>query len=180
MAEICNINQAVEQYYDHLRNFIQTKVSDKETAEDLTQEVMFELTKSCEQPDKIQNTKAWLFRVARNTIYDYYQKHRDELNESQLEHLSEAQKIDMPLDAKDYIHSMMAYLPAADQEILELADIQEMPQKEIADKLGLGLSATKMRVKRAREKLLSQFNQCCVIEFDAQGHFAGCTIKPFC
>jgi RNA polymerase sigma-70 factor (ECF subfamily) len=75
---------------------------------------------------------------------------------------------------------MIELLPKEYAKPLMLSDIDKIPQKDIAKQLNLELSATKMRIQRARIKLRALFVDCCHIEFDKQGNFIGCSIKEFC
>ena len=47
---------------------------------------------------------------------------------------------------------------------MELSDIEGVPQKTIADQLGLTLVATKSRIQRARKKLKEKFDECGEME----------------
>ena len=75
---------------------------------------------------------------------------------------------------------MIQLLPKDYANPLMLSDIDKIPQKEIAKQLNLELSATKMRIQRARTKLRSLFVECCHLEYDKQGNFTGCSIKASC
>jgi RNA polymerase sigma-70 factor (ECF subfamily) len=44
-----------------------------------------------------------------------------------------------------------------------------LPQKEVADRLGLSLSGAKSRVQRGREKLRQNLSECCDIETGKNG-----------
>lgn len=80
----------------------------------------------------------------------------------------------------DYIIPMIKLLPKEYAIPLMLSDIDKIPQKEIAKQLNLELSATKMRIQRARKKLRDLFVECCHLEYDKQGNFIGCVIKHSC
>jgi RNA polymerase sigma-70 factor (ECF subfamily) len=49
-----------------------------------------------------------------------------------------------------------------------------MTQVELARHLGLGLSAAKSRVQRAREMVRARVEKCCHLEFDAYGTMVDC------
>ena len=53
-----------------LLTFISNRTPTIEDAEDILQDVFYELVQS----DAIENTAAWLYRVARNKITDWYRK----------------------------------------------------------------------------------------------------------
>jgi len=71
-------------------------------------------------------------------------------------------------------------LPAKYSEPLIMSDIENIPLKIIGEKLGISLSATKMRVQRARKMLLNLFHECCEIEYTKSGKFSHCTVRNNC
>jgi RNA polymerase sigma factor (sigma-70 family) len=61
-----------------LRNFIRQRVADPGDAEDILQDVLYELVEAYRLPEPIEQVGAWLFRVARNRIIDLFRKNRPE------------------------------------------------------------------------------------------------------
>jgi RNA polymerase sigma factor (sigma-70 family) len=59
-----------------LRNFVRRRVADAADAEDILQEVFMELVESYRLPQPVEQVGAWLFRVARNRITDFFRKKR--------------------------------------------------------------------------------------------------------
>src|SRR5437588_12763861 len=57
-----------------LRNFIRRRVPDSEDAEDIMQEVFYELVEANRLLMPIEHVTGWLFRVARNRITDLWRK----------------------------------------------------------------------------------------------------------
>ena len=66
-----SIRDSVKEYGKRLFSFIRGKVNTDEDAEDILQDVWYQLSKTT---DIIEETGAWLFRVARNRIIDKYRK----------------------------------------------------------------------------------------------------------
>lgn len=71
-----NIIQAVSDYGKRLFYFIRGRVNTDEDAEDILQDVWYQFSRVLEQ-EPIEQTSAWLFRVARNRIIDKYRKHQE-------------------------------------------------------------------------------------------------------
>ncbi|MGI9530273.1 sigma-70 family RNA polymerase sigma factor [Lutimonas sp.] len=179
--ECCNINEIVQEFYNYLKSYISGKVKDKSMAEDIVQEVMIKLIESQQKGKEIINIKAWLFQVSRNTIYDYFNKNNIAYNLDNDWNLTEESSSEMSnILAEDYVIPMIELLPKEYATPLMLSDIDKIPQKEIARQLDLELSATKMRIQRARKKLRNQFVECCHLDYDKQGNFIGCSIKESC
>ncbi len=61
-----------------LGSFIRRRVADLGDAEDILQDVLFELVEAWRLPAPIEQVGAWLFRVARNRIVDRFRKKREE------------------------------------------------------------------------------------------------------
>lgn len=67
------ISQAVVDYGERLRSFIQPKVNNDEDAEDILQEVWYQFS-NLTNISQIVNVGGWLYRVTRNKITDSYRK----------------------------------------------------------------------------------------------------------
>jgi RNA polymerase sigma factor (sigma-70 family) len=68
------ISAAVEKEQSRLRNFIRRHVPDPGDAEDILQDVLYELVEAYRLLNPIEQVGAWLFRVARNRITDRFRK----------------------------------------------------------------------------------------------------------
>ena len=179
--ECCNLNEVVQEFYNYLHAYLLKKVKDQNLADDLVQEVMVQLVESHQKDVEVKNIKAWLFQVSRNTLYDYFKKNKLEVtleDDWQLEQLSTSNF--SKILVSDYVIPMIQMLPKNYSVPLKLSDVDNIPQKQIAEQLNLGLSTTKMRIQRGRQKLKALFVECCDIEYDKDGNFVHCTIKENC
>src|SRR5262245_1301661 len=68
-----NIIQAVKDYGKRLFYFIRGRVNSDEDAEDILQDVWYQFSNVISR-EPIEQTSAWLYRVARNRIIDKYRK----------------------------------------------------------------------------------------------------------
>jgi len=73
-----NIIRAVSDYGKGLFNFIRGKVRTDTDAEDILQDVWFQLS-NIDDTDEIEQLRGWLFKVARNKIIDRSRKKTEEL-----------------------------------------------------------------------------------------------------
>jgi RNA polymerase sigma factor (sigma-70 family) len=76
------IAETIEREQGRLRSFIRKRVPDIE-AEDVLQDVLFELVEAYRLMKPIEQAGAWLFRVARNRIIDRFRKKKPETSLSQ-------------------------------------------------------------------------------------------------
>jgi RNA polymerase sigma factor (sigma-70 family) len=73
------ISEAINREQTRLRNFIRKRVPDPGDAEDILQEVFYELVQAYRIMKPVEQVTAWLFRVARNRITDLFRKRKPEL-----------------------------------------------------------------------------------------------------
>ena len=72
------IAEVVEREQSRLRNFIRRRVPDPRDAEDILQDVFYELVEANRLLMPIEHVTGWLFRVARNRITDLFRKKKPE------------------------------------------------------------------------------------------------------
>jgi RNA polymerase sigma factor (sigma-70 family) len=72
------ISEAIERDTSRLRNFIRKRVPDQSDAEDILQEVFYELVEAYRMMKPVEQVTAWLFRVTRNRITDLFRSKRPE------------------------------------------------------------------------------------------------------
>jgi RNA polymerase sigma factor (sigma-70 family) len=73
-----HLSEVVEREQSRLRSFIRRRVPDPRDAEDILQEVFFELAEANRLLMPIEHVTGWLFRVARNRITDLFRKKQPE------------------------------------------------------------------------------------------------------
>jgi RNA polymerase sigma factor (sigma-70 family) len=72
------ISEAIEREKPRLRNFIRRRVADQSDAEDILQEVFYELVEAYRMMKPVEQVTAWLFQVARNRITDLFRSKKRE------------------------------------------------------------------------------------------------------
>jgi RNA polymerase sigma factor (sigma-70 family) len=70
------ISEAIRLEWTRLRSFIRKRVADPGDAEDILQDVFYELVQAYRLMKPVEQVGAWLFRVARNRITDRFRKQR--------------------------------------------------------------------------------------------------------
>jgi len=71
-----HISEAVNREQSRLRNFVRKRVPDPSDAEDILQDVFFELVEAYRMMKPVRQVTAWLFQVARNRITDWFRRER--------------------------------------------------------------------------------------------------------
>jgi RNA polymerase sigma factor (sigma-70 family) len=72
------VSEAINREQPRLRNFIRRRVPDREDAEDILQDVFYELVEAYHLMQPVEQVTAWLFRVARNRIIDLFRRRQRE------------------------------------------------------------------------------------------------------
>ncbi len=162
--------QLWKEFNQELLGFINSKVSTKELAEDILQEVFIKIHQNVNTIRDDQKISSWIYQITRNTIIDYYRKRKlntTELNiESNLVDEGEASASNISNCLKPFIHR----LPEKYKEVLLETTYQNVSQKDFAEKHNLSYSAAKSRVQRARRELKAFFIDCCAVESDQYGN----------
>src|SRR3984957_17982333 len=69
-----NLSDVIQDEYRRLFQFIRTRVDDQGDAEDILQDVFYELIEAYRLMQPIEQVGSWLYRVARNRIIDRFRK----------------------------------------------------------------------------------------------------------
>lgn len=148
-----------ERYFPPIFQFIRLRISDRDLARDIAADVFLDFFVALRgrNPPRT-HLRAWLFRVARNKIYDYYGKQKrfpmttlDEWvpgttgQDPETELLQSLQV--------EQTRQVMHMLVAEQQEVLILRFGQELSLKETADLMGRSVSAVKSLQFRAVDNL---------------------------
>ncbi len=106
-------------------------------------------------PDR--NVAAWLRMVATRVAYNYT---RAENTRRRYHDRVETGGEDGDRDERrQYVQRLLETLHPAEQEVLILRHVEEWSVEEIAKHLGIGVSATKMRLLRARKSMLARHGE---------------------
>jgi len=176
-----DVGKLIEEHQPRLKSFIRKRVSTNEEAEDILQDVFYQLVKSVEDTlNPIEQVTAWLYRVARNTIINRGRKKQEEqLPASQyddeghiLKDFSEILFDDEAVTPEtEYLRSLvwqeldaaLSELPPEQREAFELTELDDLPVKDVAGTLGIPVNTLLSRkhyaVKHLRKRLESLYQE---------------------
>ena len=169
--------QAWRAHEAELLGFLRHQLGDPHRAEDLLQEVFLKAMRQGQRFCEVEQPRAWLFQVARNSLIDDVRRQRatDSLN-AELE--APAPDEGSPVDAlAECIERNLPQLDPADQDVLRRCDLDGWRQQDYADRSGLTLTATKARLRRARTRLRALLIDRCGVRFDDRGAVC-CAVPP--
>lgn len=136
-------------------------------SEDLAQEVFLKAFFALERFEGRSSFKTWLQRIKINHCLNYLEKLRRRLSvdvddpsladREELHVAPDAEKRVQMISDRERIAYVLDSLPDTLRVPLVLRDADGSSYREIAGELGIGLSAAKMRIKRAREVFRSRW-----------------------
>jgi RNA polymerase sigma factor (sigma-70 family) len=160
------ISDALGKEQARLRNFIRRRVPDARDAEDILQEVFYELVEAYRAAETIEQVGAWLFRVARNRITDLFRKKKtasleDEIaaGEEEGESLGWAELLPSPDAGPEEIlarnvmieelEEALAELPSEQREIFLANEVEGRSFRDIAEETGVSINTLLSRKRYA-------------------------------
>jgi RNA polymerase sigma factor (sigma-70 family) len=167
------ISEAIDRDKTRLRNFIRRRVADPSDAEDILQEVFYELVETYRLMKPIEQVGAWLFRVARNRITDLFRKRKPEAstNDPVIAEEGESLTLEDLLPSRDAgpeaayartvlleeLEDALEELPEEQREVFLAHEIEGRSFKELAVETGLSVNTLLSRkhyaVIHLRERL---------------------------
>lgn len=131
--------------------------------EDLVQDTFIKVFRKLETWQATAPFENWMRKIAYNTGYDFFRKNsrnpasiakgNTEENEIALERLSEDATQRESYEMIEQAQKALSLLDTEDRMLLTLQYLEELSLAEIADQFGWGLSKTKVKSFRARNKL---------------------------
>ena len=181
MTQNQSIQETVKKEGPRLLDFIRRRIPDAADAEDILQDVFFQLIEASRLTKPIENVGAWLFTVARNKITDLFRKKKPESLEKQLirgkEEDGEMLNLSDLLPAQndspenkmlrsavmEELEDALAELPAEQREVFLLHEIDGKSFKEISESSGVSVSTLLSRKRYAvlflRERLRELYDE---------------------
>lgn len=163
--ELFNVTRAYEElmrrYQRTLFNVCARYLGNDRDADDVSQEIMLKVLYGLKKFEGKSKFKTWLYSITYNECTTQYRKDRrkrrlfDALSLNPLDEEVEPE----PIDTKNTdLDRWLVGVNAIDREIIILRFVAELEFQDIASIMHLGLSATKMRYKRAIDRLRENFS----------------------
>ncbi len=149
-------------YHKRVYEFVLKRVSLKEVAEDLTSEIFEKIYKSVED-FKWQgiSISAWIFRIARNRIIDYYRKNAKRKNDSSLydytnvieSPLKESEELMIESEEHVALYNSIREFSEQDQYLIYYKFFETFNNKKIAKLMQMSETNVGTRLHRIRKKM---------------------------
>jgi len=147
-----------DKYVTRIYRFVLIKVSSKQVAEDLTQDIFLKTWQHLVDKRHVKSFQAFIFRVARNTVIDYYrQSNKQELP---LEYVPDdidlSENIEKDLDAAldtNKLLKKIRQLKPEYQEVLLLRYLEDLSIDDISKVIQKDKNNVRVTIHRALAKL---------------------------
>ncbi|GHS85194.1 RNA polymerase subunit sigma-24 [Bacteroidia bacterium] len=176
-----NVSELIAAYQPQLKSYIHKRVTNKEDAEDILQDVFHQLIKTVETSlNPIEHVSAWLYRVAHNLIINKGIKkkelalpaYRDDDGDGDImQGLSDVLFQDASSSPEmEYLRSLvwteletaLAELPPEQRKIYELTELEGIPVKDISETTGIAVNTLLSRkhyaVLHLRKRLVGLYH----------------------
>jgi RNA polymerase sigma-70 factor (ECF subfamily) len=164
-------NQIVVAYRRRLLGTISRLIGRPEDVEDVAQEVFVRLYYSLDQLRTNEVFEPWLYRLSINACYDYLRRAKRR-NEPRMSDLSEQQVMmaDSAAGSKleeeerrktrvrEFTQSLFQHVAEEDRLLLTLKEVEGLSLKELEKVYGVNENALKVRLFRARQRVLKAFS----------------------
>jgi len=174
------IAQIVSKEKGRLLNFIRQRTPNLEDAEDILQDVFYELVESYRLMKPVEQLASWLFTVARNKITDLYRKKKPDLLDDKVQ-VNDNE--DEPLLLADILHGnvisaddqmmndllmetiadLLDELPKEQRDAFVMHELEDKSMQQIADEMKTSVKTVISRKRYAvlylRERLQSLYKQ---------------------
>jgi RNA polymerase sigma factor (sigma-70 family) len=180
VASQLNVSEIVYNYRNRLQGFIRKRVKSEEDADDILQDVFYQLAEADQYLRPVEQIAAWLYTVARNRITDLYRKRKtdplpeffdDEDEDNVLDELGELMFDEGSTPETEYLKSLiwveldnaLAQLPDEQRAVFELTEMKGLSFKDISAQTGTPVNTLISRKRYAvlflREHLQVLYNE---------------------
>lgn len=144
-------------YFERIYRFIFYRVSHKETAEDLTEDVFVKLFAKLKTLEQSAAFEGWLFQIARNQVIDYYRKKKQTVSLEEIENTLEYESniietVNLQTEQKIFL-KLLKKLSDEQQQVIKLKFIEDLDNAVIANMIGKSEGAIRVIQHRAIAKL---------------------------
>jgi RNA polymerase sigma-70 factor, ECF subfamily len=172
-------NELVQASRKRVMGIVGRLIGKPEDVEDVAQDVFLRLYYSLAQLSSPELFERWLYRLTVNAAYDYMRRNKRR-KESRMADLSEAQVVladalagekkgkseEAQSTLRDFVHWLLSSVSDEDRLLLMLKEVEGLSIKELEQIYGANENAIKVRLFRARQRVLKAYEKS---QADEQG-----------
>lgn len=151
-----------EQWLSPVYRYLRYRTGNDQDAEDLTAQVFLKIFRDWENYQERGNLPAWIFRIARNALTDYYRS----ASQRETVALSDIADPNMNLESKMLrqeqlcrLEAILADLDETEQEMIRLRYVARLTHAEIGSILNRSEEATRKALTRLVERIANKFEE---------------------
>ena len=163
---------------NELKGFVFKRVKDKALTEDIVHDVFLKVQSKIHQVKESDKLFGWIYQITRNTITDHYRKNSKSINPRDIDWESSPPNFNDCVS--NAISELIPTLPDKYRIPLEMTELQNMSQLDVAEKLGLNYTTAKARVQRARQMLKKKMDDIMIVKTDGYGNVILCKDRGTC
>src|ERR1041385_2303630 len=128
-------------FQNELKGFIYKRVKDKAVTEDIIHDVFLKVQNKIGQLRDNEKITGWIYQVTKNTIIDHFRKQSKSINPSDLDWENDTPNFNECVAG--YLKDLLPTLPEKYREALQLTELENLSQLELAERLGISYSGAK-------------------------------------
>ncbi|MBL3520933.1 RNA polymerase sigma factor [Aliarcobacter lanthieri] len=145
------------EHYKELHLYIKNKISNKDYAQDILQETYAKAI-AMQNTQKIENSRALLYKVAKNIIIDMARKNKDlsevEFNENYIiPSALTPEDLVIEQDNQKILMNELKKLPPKMKEAFVLYALEDYTKEEVAETMNISVQAVEKHISRAKIEL---------------------------
>jgi RNA polymerase sigma-70 factor (ECF subfamily) len=154
-----NIQTLFETHHDEIYRYLWRQCFDDALAQDIVQDTFLKALNKLDGLHNHSNLRAWLYRIATNTLHDHWRRENRQPMVALDERLAAAGSIESGYEQREMLASVAAaitHLPEKQRQSLILARYQDLSYDDIAVVLDISPDAARANVYQATKKLREQ------------------------
>lgn len=156
--------------HQELKKFIFSKVQDRDSSEDILQDVFLKIQGNIHTLTDCAKLTSWVYQITRNAVADHYRKKILNVPIDGIDLAEQENEEPLYTALSNCINQKINKLPEKYKQAIVLTYVDDTSQITLAEKLNLSYSGAKTRVQRGREKLKDLLLDCEHIETDDTGN----------
>ncbi len=160
--------EVVERYQTKVYSIIYGILRSRNDADDIAQQVFTKVFFSIGRFDSRSALLTWIYKITVNECYDYLRKRRvrrlvyeSDFSEEEALRLSRSEpavdakpSVESDIARRDYVVKLLSRISSEDRNLLLLKEVEGHSVEELAQMTGMNQNTVKVKLFRARQKLL--------------------------
>jgi RNA polymerase sigma-70 factor (ECF subfamily) len=164
--------------FSELVAFVFSKVKDKPLAEDIVQDVFIKVHTKSNQLKEVDKISGWIYQITRNAIADHFRSNSKNIKPIDVNWDSDFNEFNDCVAR--CLGILITKLPEKYRIPLELTEVGNLSQLEVAERLNITYSGARSRVQRARKLLKEKIDELYLIKTDSYGNVIVCENRDSC